>query len=494
MANGDNNEQQPNQQQMLQDFSALPDAEKQKVLAALPEGHILRDFAALPSGEQQKVLNPSATAANATRSDNPNVPLVTPQPGESFEDTMNRAVAQGKQTTPQDISQSMKGAGKKALVTLAAAPLSGPALLTTGAIAPEAASTAVGGGITGGAAAGVTAGAGGELLRQAVTGENPASFQGIKNIGIAGATGAVSGGLLAAGGKLLSPLVGKASDLWDLATGYRSALKDAQDALELAKTSYPAGAEGEWAKTNEILGVQQKALRVSQDASKTYGNAGRGLATEGLNSDQLQQMKPNDIVRAITPRLQAAGKAVQATVDEATAKGITLDAGNTAHDVIKNIKDPELQEKAIDMFNQHTRDLGIYNTREMTPSQALQLRQALRNDANFNSLQPGIGTKLYRAVSNDLHTAVPDLVPVDMHYGDLTSAMTAAQRQTSRYLIGKWTPPQTRIDKALAEFPERGDYTNPAILKIGAAAGLGSGLVGAGKILLNNVSSSNTTP
>src|SRR5208283_747032 len=122
MANG-----QQDQQQMLSDFVALPDAEKQKVLATLPQGHMLRDFAALPLEEQQKVINPAPAGANAVRSDNPKVPLVTPLPGESFADTMQRGVQLGRTTTPQDISESMKGVGKKAAVTLAAAPLAGPA-------------------------------------------------------------------------------------------------------------------------------------------------------------------------------------------------------------------------------------------------------------------------------------------------------------------------------------------------------------------------------
>src|SRR5208283_659255 len=236
------------------------------------------------------------------------------------------------------ISESMKGVGKKAAVTLAAAPLAGPALATAGAIAPEAASAAVGGGVAGGAAAGATGGAGVELLRQAVTGENPISKAGGVDLAKATAGGAAAGGLFAAGGKLLSTAVGKASDLWDLATGYRAALDEAQKAVEQARASYPAGAEGEWAKTNEILGVQQKAVRVSQDASRTFGNAGRGLATEGMSAEQLQHMKTPDIVREIAPRVQAAGKAVQATADQATSTGLTLDGGNSAHDVIKNIK------------------------------------------------------------------------------------------------------------------------------------------------------------
>src|SRR5208337_4395736 len=275
MANG-----QQDQQQMLSDFVALPDAEKQKVLSSLPQGHMLRDFAALPPDEQQKVLNPAPAApmgANAVRSDNPKVPIVTPLPGESFQDTMKRGVTMGQNLTPQDISESMKGAGKKAAITLGSAALAGPALLTAGAIAPEAASAAVGGGIPGAVAGGATGGAGVELLRQAVTGENPISSQGGIDLAKATAGGAAAGGLFAAGGKLLSSAVSKASDLWDLATGYRAALDEAQKAVEQARASYPAGAEGEWAKTNEILKVPQRSLRVSQDATRTYGNAGRGL-------------------------------------------------------------------------------------------------------------------------------------------------------------------------------------------------------------------------
>lgn len=163
----------------------------------------------------------------------------------------------------------------------------------------------------------------------------------------------------------------------------------------------------------------------------------------------------------------------------------------SALDTIKNsIKDPGLQDKAIDLFNQHVHDLGIYDSGHMSPSEALALRQALRNDANFNSIQPNIGTKLYRAVSGALHDGVPELVPVDTHFGDLTTAMQALQKQTSNYLLGKWTPPQTRIQKAEAEIPARADFTNPALLKlgigIGAAAGLGTGLVKLGGNALNN--------
>lgn len=146
----------------------------------------------------------TATGANTTRSDNPNVPITTPQPGESFEDTMNRAVTQGKQTTPAQIAESEKGAGGKAATVLGVAPVAGPALLTAGAIAPEAASTAVGGGIPGAVAAGATGGAAGTALVEPATGTNPFSKAGATEIAKQGAIGGATGGVLAGGGKLAS--------------------------------------------------------------------------------------------------------------------------------------------------------------------------------------------------------------------------------------------------------------------------------------------------
>lgn len=503
------------QQQMLSDFAALPDAEKQKVLSTLPAGHILKDFSALPDAEQQKILHPAPTSANTTRSDNPNVPLVTPLEGESFEDTMKRAVNMGKKTTPEQIAESQKGQGAKAATVLATAPLLAPATLTAGAIAPEAASTAVGGGLPGAIAAGATGGAAGTALAEPFTGTSPLSKEGATEIGKQTLYGAAAGGLIGAGGKLIGTVAKNAPEWWDAVTGYRKALDEAKNAnlaryrqieqtaqeavtegqqnVAKVSASYPQGQEGEWAKTNEILGVPQRALRIGGNADRTFGNAGRGLEAEGLGAEQLQTMKPPDQVRAITPRWQAAGKAVQGTADQATKAGTTLDGGKSAFEVLKGIKDPTLQEKATDILNQHTRDLGILDVRDMTPTEALQLRQALRNDASWNSPSfdsiRGIGTKLYRAVSQDLHTAVPDLVSVDEHYGDLTTALNAAQKNTGKYLLGKWTPPLTRLQKAeqaVPELPNATPYTplptsdsfnRGAVQKIGAAAGIGGGLL-----------------
>ena len=51
--------------------------------------------------------------------------IIVPKEGESFEDTMNRAIEQGKKTTQQDINDELKTAPGKLATVLAAAPLIG---------------------------------------------------------------------------------------------------------------------------------------------------------------------------------------------------------------------------------------------------------------------------------------------------------------------------------------------------------------------------------
>lgn len=53
--------------------------------------------------------------------------VIVPKDGESFADTMDRAIAQGKKTTQQDINDELKTAPKKVAETLVAAPAMGAA-------------------------------------------------------------------------------------------------------------------------------------------------------------------------------------------------------------------------------------------------------------------------------------------------------------------------------------------------------------------------------
>jgi hypothetical protein len=150
---------------------------------------------------------PFGNAGNAQK------PMVTPLPGESFEDTIKRAIAMGKTVTPEQIKSSTQGAIKQIPTVLGAAAAAGPALLTAGAIAPAAASEAAGGGILGAAAGGATAGAGTSILTQPTQGQNPFSIEGLKGVGESALAGGLTGGLLGGAGKLAGKVLAPFTDL-----------------------------------------------------------------------------------------------------------------------------------------------------------------------------------------------------------------------------------------------------------------------------------------
>lgn len=356
-----------------------------------------------------------------------------------------------------------------------------------------------------------------------------------KEAAITGTTGAVlqpsaeiAGSMLsAAGKKLLAPLAEKAGNFWNDVTGYTKALEEAKNAnlsrylageqrasqavaegqanVAAVKAAQPQGQLGNWSDLNQSIGATPaKSLRImkgTSDIENAYGLPGRGLEAEGFTKEALQKMTPPEQAAAIGPRFQAAGKAVQGTADKATEQGITFDAGQSVTQVIKGrIKDPSLQEKAVEIINSHQRELGIDNIRQATPTQALALRQALRNDANFgpnatiDSLK-GVGRALYNAVSNDLHNAVPGMKTVDMHYGDLAQAVDVVRGQIGRYMAGKWTPPLTAVQKAEQAVPEMPTYSpytplpSPSDFNLKALKKIvtGLGILGGGTYGLNRL-------
>lgn len=304
-----------------------------------------------------------------------------------------------------------------------------------------------------------------------------------------GTAGSIIGGMFGGeGGARLSEAIKtlplSAQAVWDKITGYSKALDEAKNAnasaymlseqkgaqsvadaqakVTAAKAAEPPAPFDEWSRINQALGVPAKAIRIGRGASdleSAYGIPGRGLAVEGMDSATLAKMTPPEQAGAVGAKWQAAGKAVSDTVKKATGDGTTLDVGNGVFNVLKKIPDPQLQEKAIQVFNDTAQNLGIANQRAATPEQALALRQALKAHASFGPMGDlaslkGIGAQLYRAVSSDLHDAVPGLREVDMHYGDLTEAVSAIQKNVGKYMTGKWTPPQTTVQKAEAKVPD----------------------------------------
>jgi hypothetical protein len=233
-----------------------------------------------------------------------------------------------------------------------------------------------------------------------------------------------------------------------------SRYKEAEQEYAEKAGSLPPAAPGEqqqWRDINNAIRVPANSVKMGRGAislDQAASMPGRGLAREGFTADSLAKMSPMEQSAALAPKWKAAGQAVEDTAKAASAKGATLDVGKSAYGIFDSIPDPNLQEKAIDTFNDTARSLGIENQRAVTPTQALEFRRALRSNARFTpqgdlgSLQ-GIGAQLYRSVSRDLHDAVPELLPVDRHYSDLTGAMTTIQKNVARYATNL-VPPAPR--------------------------------------------------
>lgn len=428
----------------------------------------------MPNGDATKAFDPDAfmatRSAPAATAFDPDAFMATRQPPPALSEgqlQLRKDLGLPPTATQEEVKNAYMGVSHKFIAETAGAMAggAGPSLLTR----------IIGTGIGTGAGA-LSGGASPE--EAAITGVTGMIAQPISEI---------AGSLLsAAGKKLLVPLADKVGNWFDNVTGYTRALEEAKNAnltrylageqkaaeavaegqanVAAVKAAQPAGPLANWSDLNQSIGATAaKAVRIgkgSADVASAYGIPGRGLEAEGFTKEALQKMNPTEQAAAIGPRFQAAGKAVQATADKATADGVTLDAGKSVTSVIRDrIKDPGLQEKAIEIINSHQRELGIDNIRQATPTQALALRQALRNEANFgpnatvDSLK-GVGRAIYGAVSRDLHDAVPGMQAVDVHYGDLAQAVDAVRGQVGKYMAGKWTPPQTAVQKAEAAVPE----------------------------------------
>jgi hypothetical protein len=231
-----------------------------------------------------------------------------------------------------------------------------------------------------------------------------------------------------------------------------------------------------WTGINQTIGAPASSVRIGraadalQDAST---NPGRGLDAAGLDADTLKKMPPLDRMKAAYPAWQDAGRAVGKIIDDSTNGGTTLDAGKSAQDVFKRITNPDIQQTAIDQFNKLARETGITNQRTATPAQVQALRQSLTSGARFGptgdlSSLAGVRAQLYRAVSGDLHDAIPGLGPADQHYSDLESAMKVLQSGAQK---GAVTVPPTTMQKV-------GDFAKKYGPLIGSAVGGGGGVYG----------------
>ena len=164
----------------------------------------------------------------------------------------------------------------------------------------------------------------------------------------------------------------------------------------------------DWQKINDAIGAKPSNVilpKSAGDIEDAVTMPGRGLEKIGLDAAKLSKMSPLERMQATVPEWQKAGAAIDSAVTAQTQAGKTLDAGESAYEILKKIPNPQLQQKAIDSFNGLASEVGIVNQREATPSETLALRRALSAGARFgpngdlNSLG-GIRAQLRSAVSS----------------------------------------------------------------------------------------------
>lgn len=261
-----------------------------------------------------------------------------------------------------------------------------------------------------------------------------------------------------------------------------AALQGTQNFL-LGKAPQPANQD--WQDLNESIGATQKSVRIGKNATSLSDAAtmpGRGLANVGFSTETLDAMNPVEQMAAIAPHYKAAGNAIDLAVQDATKAGATLDVGESAFDTLKSIKNPALQEKMIDEFNDVSREVGIANQRAATPAEARALRQALAPGANF---APGarygtlgqVRAQLYGSVSSDLHDAVPGLADLDQHYSDMKAAMDAVQRGAARYAIRSVPEPETAASPTVQAAKTIAKQALPYVIVGGVGGGVATGVV-----------------
>jgi hypothetical protein len=219
-------------------------------------------------------------------------------------------------------------------------------------------------------------------------------------------------------------------------------MKDARAAKKAGKTL------DEWRNINKALAVSPRAVRIGEGAKSLEQAStmpGRTLERAGFTAKQLGKMKPLEQLSAIKPHLDKAGQAIETVLANHEKAGKTLDVGAKAFETLKKIPNPNVQQAALDAFNDLAKEIGIVNQRAATPTEAWKLRRALVAGARFgqggdlNSLSNVRGA-LYGAVSSDLKAAVPELEQLDRQFSDLKGAVTAARNAAAKEAVAGKKP------------------------------------------------------
>lgn len=197
----------------------------------------------------------------------------------------------------------------------------------------------------------------------------------------------------------------------------------------------PKSAPELWQAANEAVGASKRAISLPTGATgpeQAYVNPGQTLVERaGLDPKQLAKMTPFEQAQTIGPHWRAAGAEVDAIADTATKNGVTLDAGKSLTQALKNVDSPQIQQRMTDIMADTGQQLGIQDWRKATPNEMLELRRATWDNLGKTKYGPS----LYGALTRDLKDAVPQMVPADQAYSGYMGAMDSINDKQAASMV-----------------------------------------------------------
>jgi hypothetical protein len=169
-------------------------------------------------------------------------------------------------------------------------------------------------------------------------------------------------------------------------------------------------------------------------------NPARGVLKSGLSESKLSKMNPLERNKAVVAAKDAAGKSLDAMLQQATEAGKKVDVLTPLQKTFASMPE-ELVEQANERLGKILTENGITNPAELkqlTPTQARAIQRGLDQFANFSSADKAksfssVATQLRRGISEATRKAVPEIGPLDQHYGDLANAAKATQKLMKNY-------------------------------------------------------------
>lgn len=374
----------------------------------------------------ESAAKPSAwTPVNETPA--PQFPI-TPKPGESFADTMKRAVEAGRSVTPEQIKTSEQEGIKKVPSVLLASLLAGPTVLGLAA-GPDVLGAAAGGGIPGGIASGASGAAGMEAVKKglhAAAGENVFTPQSAKDIGEAALEGGAFGGTMGLFGKVANSLLTS-----KLSRGM----------------------------VNESLGATSRDV--------TYGNPAKALLDEGISSPitgDIEEYKAA-LRSGASPEqaLMAAGGRTAGVAKKITELSPQVDqilSKSTAQIPVADVIDRPLMHAATTIIDnpamtqaekdaaltqigalQQSLKEGLGDT--ISPLQANKIKQAIGSRINWagniavtDEVRPAYRA-VFGALKESVNKAVPDVATVNERLTNLLAAQTDLEKLMKAEEVGQ---------------------------------------------------------